>query len=97
MNSELALDPATLSFPIAAVSVLFIVLVILWILLPFAVFGVKKRLDEALRIQREQLLVMAETADAVNALVSEVNRQLEPPGPQSAPSPRPHNTPRQRP
>ena len=87
MNSEPALDPAAMGIPVAVISALIIVAMFLWILLPFAVFGVKKRLDESLRLQREQLLVLAESADALRTLASDVSRQVRRSGQHSAPSP----------
>lgn len=39
---------------LVAVAVLFgIVLIISWIILPFAVFGIKKRLDEIIRLMKK--------------------------------------------
>lgn len=32
-----------------------LVIIVLWILLPLAVFGIKKRIDELLVVQRQQL------------------------------------------
>lgn len=60
MGTTIGLSDITIIF--------FIFLAILWIILPFAVFGVKKRLEELIDLQKDMLAAIAELRFIARAL-----------------------------
>jgi hypothetical protein len=56
---------ATLGGLVGPLLLLSLVLAVLWTLLPFAVFGIKKRLDESLELQRYMLREMVRQREAL--------------------------------
>lgn len=81
---EPALDPTIVFWLTLLFGLFLIVLIVLWIILPFAVFGVKSRLDAVLISQRYildetkiQNELIAEQSKILAALLKDVREQTK--------------------
>jgi len=77
MHDALPLDPAVADIVSFVIMALFAALLVLWILLPFAVFGTKKRLDRALATLNGVYEQLERSNRYLDKLLSEVDRDRD--------------------
>ncbi|MCP5155145.1 MAG: hypothetical protein H6983_13320 [Ectothiorhodospiraceae bacterium] len=73
------LDPHAMALVAVVLSILAVVVLVLWILLPFAVFGIRRRAEQIVRLQQEQRVLLEDVSRYLAHLASEVDRQLTSP------------------
>lgn len=79
---------AAVSAPMIAILIFLVILTILWLLLPFAVFGIKSRLDKLLKAQIETLEALREEARSINRRLESARAEPSLPVRNAPPAPR---------